>query len=86
MWELRFWSCSAETLRCVLASILAIVLASAAAAQAPQIALEPILSNLTEPVFLTHSRDGTHRPDYQPGMELHGRYTFFAEGARGHLL
>jgi electron-transferring-flavoprotein dehydrogenase len=29
--------------------------------------------------------DGTHRSDYQPGMELHGRYTFFAEGARGHL-
>src|SRR3954467_7326603 len=30
------------------------------------------------------ARDGTHKPDYQPGMELHGRYTFFAEGARGH--
>ena len=28
---------------------------------------------------------GTHRPDYQPGIELHARYTFFAEGARGHL-
>ena len=31
------------------------------------------------------ARDGTHRADYQPGMELHGRYTFFAAGARGHL-
>ncbi len=31
------------------------------------------------------ARDGTHRPDHQPGMELHGRYTLFAEGARGHL-
>ena len=31
------------------------------------------------------ARDGTHRPDYQQGMELHARYTFFAEGARGHL-
>jgi electron-transferring-flavoprotein dehydrogenase len=31
------------------------------------------------------ARDGTHRPDYQPGMELHAKYTFFAEGARGHL-
>jgi len=31
------------------------------------------------------ARDGTHRPDYQSGMELHARYTFFAEGARGHL-
>ena len=31
------------------------------------------------------ARDGTHRQDYQPGMELHARYTFFAEGARGHL-
>jgi len=31
------------------------------------------------------ARDGSHKGDYQPGMELHGRYTLFAEGARGHL-
>ena len=31
------------------------------------------------------ARDGSHRTDYQRGMELHARYTFFAEGARGHL-
>ncbi len=31
------------------------------------------------------ARDGSHRADYQPGLELHARYTFFAEGARGHL-
>ena len=31
------------------------------------------------------ARDGSHKPDYQPGLELHARYTFFAEGARGHL-
>jgi electron-transferring-flavoprotein dehydrogenase len=31
------------------------------------------------------ARDGSHRPDYQPGIELHARYTLFAEGARGHL-
>src|SRR6476661_2578578 len=31
------------------------------------------------------ARDGSHRPDYQPGMELHARYTFFAEGCRGSL-
>jgi len=31
------------------------------------------------------ARDGSRKPDYQPGMELHGAYTFFAEGARGHL-
>jgi electron-transferring-flavoprotein dehydrogenase len=31
------------------------------------------------------ARDGTRRHDYQPGMELHAKYTFFAEGARGHL-
>ena len=31
------------------------------------------------------ARDGSHRPDYQPGLELHARYTFFAEGARGSL-
>lgn len=31
------------------------------------------------------ARDGTHKPDYQPGMELHARYTLFAEGARGSL-
>jgi electron-transferring-flavoprotein dehydrogenase len=31
------------------------------------------------------ARDGTRKPDYQPGLELHAKYTFFAEGARGHL-
>ncbi len=31
------------------------------------------------------ARDGEYRPDHQPGMELHARYTFFAEGARGSL-
>jgi electron-transferring-flavoprotein dehydrogenase len=31
------------------------------------------------------ARDGSRRPDYQPGMELHAKYTFFAEGARGSL-
>jgi electron-transferring-flavoprotein dehydrogenase len=31
------------------------------------------------------ARDGSHKPDYTPGLELHARYTFFAEGARGHL-
>jgi electron-transferring-flavoprotein dehydrogenase len=30
-------------------------------------------------------REGNHKPDYQPGLELHAKYTFFAEGARGHL-
>jgi electron-transferring-flavoprotein dehydrogenase len=29
--------------------------------------------------------DGSHKPDYQPGIELHAKYTFLAEGARGHL-
>ncbi len=31
------------------------------------------------------ARDGTRKPDWQPGMEIHARYTFMAEGARGHL-
>jgi electron-transferring-flavoprotein dehydrogenase len=31
------------------------------------------------------ARDGSHKADYQPGMELHAKYTLFAEGARGHL-
>ncbi|WP_265562786.1 electron transfer flavoprotein-ubiquinone oxidoreductase [Sphingomicrobium arenosum] len=31
------------------------------------------------------TRGGEHGPDYQPGMELHAKYTLFAEGARGHL-
>ena len=31
------------------------------------------------------ARDGTHKPDYQPGMELRAKYTFFAEGVRGSL-
>jgi electron-transferring-flavoprotein dehydrogenase len=30
-------------------------------------------------------RDGTHLGNYTPGMELLGKYTFFAEGCRGHL-
>lgn len=29
--------------------------------------------------------DGSEGPNFQPGMELHGKYTFFAEGCRGHL-
>ena len=31
------------------------------------------------------ARDGSHKADYQPGMELLAKYTLFAEGARGHL-
>jgi electron-transferring-flavoprotein dehydrogenase len=31
------------------------------------------------------NRKGEKTDAYQPGMELHGKYTFFAEGARGHL-
>jgi electron-transferring-flavoprotein dehydrogenase len=31
------------------------------------------------------ARDGSHKSDYQPGMELLAKYTLFAEGARGHL-
>ena len=29
--------------------------------------------------------DGSHKPDYQPGMEIHAKYTMFAEGVRGNL-
>jgi electron-transferring-flavoprotein dehydrogenase len=29
--------------------------------------------------------DGSHKADYQPGMELLGKYVLFAEGARGSL-
>ena len=29
--------------------------------------------------------DGSHKGDYQPGMELTAKYTVFCEGARGHL-
>ena len=31
------------------------------------------------------ARDGTRKPDFQPGMELRAKYTLFAEGARGSL-
>jgi electron-transferring-flavoprotein dehydrogenase len=31
------------------------------------------------------TRDGERGPNYQPGMELHAKYTFFAEGCRGNL-
>ena len=30
-------------------------------------------------------KDGEPTGNFQPGMELHGKYTLFAEGARGHL-
>ncbi len=30
-------------------------------------------------------RDGKPTENFQPGMELHAKYTLFAEGARGHL-
>ncbi|HWY63006.1 MAG TPA: electron transfer flavoprotein-ubiquinone oxidoreductase [Rhizomicrobium sp.] len=31
------------------------------------------------------AKDGHHKPDYTPGMILRGKYTLFAEGARGSL-
>jgi electron-transferring-flavoprotein dehydrogenase len=31
------------------------------------------------------AKDGHHKSDFQPGMELRGKYTLFAEGARGSL-
>ena len=31
------------------------------------------------------ARDGTPKGDYTPGLEIHAKYTFFAEGVRGHL-
>ncbi|HWE47996.1 MAG TPA: electron transfer flavoprotein-ubiquinone oxidoreductase [Caulobacteraceae bacterium] len=31
------------------------------------------------------AKDSHHKPDYQPGLELHGKYVFLAEGARGSL-
>jgi len=31
------------------------------------------------------ARDGSQKPSYTPGIELHGKYTFFAEGVRGSL-
>jgi electron-transferring-flavoprotein dehydrogenase len=30
-------------------------------------------------------KDGQPTENFQPGVELHGKYTLFAEGARGHL-
>ncbi|HEY2483209.1 MAG TPA: electron transfer flavoprotein-ubiquinone oxidoreductase [Caulobacteraceae bacterium] len=31
------------------------------------------------------AKDGSHKTDYQPGLELHAKYTLIAEGARGSL-
>jgi len=52
----------------------------------------------SEPVFDEHgalkgvvagvfgiAKDGHKKDDYQPGMELHGKYVFIAEGVRGSL-
>ena len=29
--------------------------------------------------------DGSEKPGFEPGLELHAKYTLFAEGCRGHL-
>ncbi len=42
-----------------------------------------VMGVATQDMGVAH--DGSHKPDYQPGMELHAKYTLFAEGARGHL-
>src|SRR5437016_8814922 len=31
------------------------------------------------------AKDGSHKPEYQPGMELRAKYTLLAEGCRGSL-
>ncbi len=31
------------------------------------------------------AEDGSHKDSYMQGMELHGKYTLFGEGCRGHL-
>ncbi|NQV22708.1 MAG: electron transfer flavoprotein-ubiquinone oxidoreductase [Rhodospirillales bacterium] len=31
------------------------------------------------------AEDGSHKPSYEAGIELHAKYTFFAEGVRGSL-
>jgi electron-transferring-flavoprotein dehydrogenase len=31
------------------------------------------------------ARDGSHKPEYTQGMELHAKYTLFSEGCRGFL-
>ncbi len=31
------------------------------------------------------ARDGTHKPDYQPGVDVVGKYVFIAEGVHGSL-
>ncbi|MGB3724067.1 MAG: electron transfer flavoprotein-ubiquinone oxidoreductase [Pacificimonas sp.] len=31
------------------------------------------------------AKDGEKKPSFEQGMELHGKYTLFAEGVRGHL-
>jgi electron-transferring-flavoprotein dehydrogenase len=31
------------------------------------------------------AKDGSHKPDYQPGLEVLGKYVILAEGARGSL-
>ncbi len=31
------------------------------------------------------ARDGHHKPDFQPGLELHAKYTFISEGVHGSL-
>ena len=36
-------------------------------------------------VYMGVAKDGSQKPEFQPGMELHAKYTLFAEGCRGSL-
>ncbi len=42
-------------------------------------------SRASPPAIWGSSASGEHKDSYTPGMELHAKYTLFAEGCRGHL-
>src|SRR6202023_955991 len=49
----------------------------------PSIMMPPLMSN--HHCDMGVARDGSHQSSYTRGMELLGKYTLFAEGARGSL-
>src|SRR5207244_2512903 len=54
-----------------------------AAGSGPGVGVDKVIGVATQDMGV--AKDGSHKSDYQPGMELHAKYTLFAEGVRGSL-
>ena len=68
----------------VQAEMLGVEIYPGMAASAPVLDASGALKGVVAGVFGI-AKDGRKKPDFQPGMELHGKYVLIAEGARGSL-